>query len=133
MQVSESSGGVLRQSSEEVQKVNKREDHSDLWPPVKVWGKMIKDFVIEYVNMEVHSANITAGKYENQKFQIASTYKSWTHGNLKPAQPLFWYFFFFFISLKKQILILFETLFQTFLLSTSIFYSNFFPKIFHSN
>jgi hypothetical protein len=30
MQESESSGGVLRQSSEEVQKVKKREDHLDL-------------------------------------------------------------------------------------------------------
>ena len=29
MQESEGSGGVLRQSSEEVQKVNKREGHSD--------------------------------------------------------------------------------------------------------
>ena len=70
MQVSESSGGVLRQSSEEVQKVNKREDHSDLWPPARVWAKMIKDFVIEYAKMEAHSAaNITAEKYENQDFK----------------------------------------------------------------
>jgi hypothetical protein len=30
---------------------------------------MVKDFVIEYAKMEVHSANITAEKYENQDFK----------------------------------------------------------------
>ena len=75
----------------------------DKWPPgEEVYAKMIQNFGLVYAKMKVHSANIAALKYENQKFANHINLQITNKWKLETRITIFWYFFLsFFLSVDK--------------------------------